>query len=616
DHKFDPIPQSDYYAMAGIFASTATLLNDTDNVARWYDARLPLEGEQEAAIAAHEVKVAALEKDLAEAKSVAAKFLAMSDVDPAAPGKPIDAAILPGIVVDDTEAKAVGEWMPSTFSKSYIGEGYLHDMGGGKGEKTLTFVPAIPKTGRYEVRIAYPAYPSRAAAVPVTIFHAEGEVEVQVDMTEPPLIGGRFHSLGTYRFEKDGAGFVLVSNEGTSGVVNVDAIQLLSEEDLNSANLASASVDPEIEKAAAEAQKRVKSLGNDLKKLKASGPERPVAMSVRDDKEIDGTEIRIRGIVHNTGEKVPRGFLQVASLSKEMPSFNERESGRRELADWLVSPDNPLTARVLANRTWTWLFGEGIVRSTENFGTTGDLPSHPELLDYLATRFVEEGWSMKRLVREIVLSRTWQQAVGNPPEIDPDNRLLACFPRRRLDAEQIRDAILAVSGTLDLTLGGPNIGGAGAIDANTTAAQNTEYSYVFADTRRSVYTPAFRVKRLELFEAFDFGNVNQPIGQRNVSTVAPQALYLLNSPFVMEQARLAAERALADTDRPGDEARLDYAYRTALGRLPGEEERRVMMAFLQSSTDPAHDTEGGDRVETWAQVFQTLFGCLDFRYLD
>ena len=218
---------------------------------------------------------------------------------------------------------------------------------------------------------------------------------------------------------------------------------------------------------------------------------------------------------------------------------------------------------------WTWLFGAGLVRTVDNFGTTGEKPSHPELLDFLATRFVEEGWSVKKLVREIVLSRTWQQAVG---KADPeDNPLFAHTNRRRLDAEQLRDTLLAVSGKLDLKYGGLNIGGAGDIDANNFSAQNTEYGYVYADTRRSVYTPAFRNKRLELFEVFDFGDINATMGQRNVSTVAPQALYFLNHPFVIEQARAAAEQTMKLSG--SDDEKIATAFHRTLGRAPSS--RRI-----------------------------------------
>jgi hypothetical protein len=227
--------------------------------------------------------------------------------------------------------------------------------------------------------------------------------------------------------------------------------------------------------------------------------------------------------------------------------------------------------------------------------------SHPELLDYLAMRFVEQGWDVKWLVREIVTSQTWRQAVGKTP-LTTENKLFAHANRRRLDAGQIRDTLLAVGGQLSLDYLGPNIKGAGDIDANDTASQNTEYKYEFTDARRSVYTPAFRNRRLELFEVFDFADINSSVGQRHISTVAPQALYFLNHPFVLDQARAAAERTLALpklTDSPPLSA-------VRSGASPPRPSVRNACAFLGS--EPSS--------EAWAQLHQTLFACVDFRYLD
>jgi hypothetical protein len=256
--------------------------------------------------------------------------------------------------------------------------------------------------------------------------------------------------------------------------------------------------------------------------------------------------------------------------------------------------------------------GTGLVRTVDNFGTTGELPSHPALLDFLAHRFVSENWSMKKLIRSIVLSRTYQLSTTPSARDDPDNRFLARANRRRLDAEQIRDAILWTSGELKLDIGGPNIGSGPAGAANLPV--NAEYSYVFSDTRRSVYTPAFRNKRLELFEVFDFADINAPMGQRNVSTVAPQALYLMNHPFVVAQAKLAARRALAAGDRT-DEARILDAYRATLGRPPTPRERELAQQFLAAGGESVPGTPARSE-EAWGQFYQALFACVDFRYLN
>ncbi|GIW78201.1 MAG: hypothetical protein KatS3mg105_0008 [Gemmatales bacterium] len=342
----------------------------------------------------------------------------------------------------------------------------------------------------------------------------------------------------------------------------------------------------------------VKKLEDELKRLQKTKPSRPMAISVREAKDIGDFYICIRGVVHNRGEVVPRGFLQVAS--SEPVRIPTGESGRRQLADWLASAKNPLTARVMVNRIWHHLFGTGIVRSVDNFGRTGERPSHPELLDYLATRFVEEGWSIKKMIRMMMLSRTYQLSSRANPKAaaaDPENRLLARMNRRRLEAEAIHDAILYVSGQLDLTMGGPTIKKGTAI----------EYGYRFDGTRRAVYTPVFRNTLPELFAAFDFADPNLVTGRRSVSTVAPQALFLMNNPFVIEQAQHFASRILAKNNLT-DAQRVELAYRMALGRLPSENERRLAMAFLtRKSANP---------VDEWTSFCQTLFACIDFRYVN
>jgi hypothetical protein len=291
------------------------------------------------------------------------------------------------------------------------------------------------------------------------------------------------------------------------------------------------------------------------------------------------------------------------------------------LAEWIVSPQNPLTARVYVNRVWSYLFGAGLVRTPDNFGTAGERPSHPELLDYLATRLMHAGWSTKRLVRDMVLSHAYRMGTAEDAEafaMDPENRLHWRMNRVRLDAESLRDAMLAISGKLDPRIGGPNIripkGAKGdAMD------QSTEYNYVFADCRRSVYTPAFRNRTHELFEVFDFADPNGTVAKRNVTTVAPQALLLLNSPFVIEQAQFAAERLLAEANL-SDKARIEQAFRETLGRGPSEFEREIALAAVA----PMEVGENGEQISEaselesarWARLYQSLFGCIDFRYVD
>ena len=594
DHKFDPVTLRDYYGLAGILRGTHTLHNYTDNVARWVDAPLPLPPDEERAVAEHEARVAALEKK-------AARLRAAARAPDVRNPRTLAAAELPGLVLDEGQARVVGAWKSSRTTPGYVGEGYLTDENEGKGAKTVSFTPALPQSGRYEVRLAYTAAANRASNVPVTILHADGEATVTVNQRTAPPAGERLLSLGQFRFEKDGQGYVLISNEGTDGFVIVDALQLLPLDARGEGpGAAVARADP----AAAARAAELRAVEAELKQLAASGPRRPLTMSVREAAgEIGDTEIRVRGIARNLGPKVPRGFLAVAHRG-DAPRFRPDESGRRELADWIADPGHPLTSRVTVNRIWAWLLGEGLVRTVDNFGTTGDAPTHPELLDHLALRFTANGWSVKALVREIMLSRVYQLSSVPLPgaaERDPANRLLSHARRRRLEAEEIRDALLQAAGRLDPALGGSNFG---------ATPPASEYGFVFADLRRSIYTPAFRNRRPELFEAFDFADINAPLARRHTTTVAPQALFLLNHPFVIEQARHAAGRLARDTAAADDDARFAHACHLILGRPPRAGEVALARGFLAGV--PA----GEPAAAAWAQLVQALFASADFRYLE
>ncbi len=636
DHKFDPIPTRDYYALAGILRSVTTITNA--NVSGWLEFPLPVEAEQEIVFKQQETQVAALQAKIKAAKAEVAKLAAAPDAVPMKLGA-LATKDLPGVVVDDLQAKRVGDWKPSQFTGNFIGDGYLYDGDIGKGTKTLTFLPELPHAGKYEVRLAYVPYTNRAMDVPVTVFSADGEQTVHINQRETPPLEGRFVSLGQHRFELNGQGFVIVANEGTKGHVVADAVQFIPVELLNGPSVsksedagkpASALKKSDAAKAAKNTSEDVKELEVELKRLTESGPKRPLVMSVKEAEDIGDAQIHVRGSVHNLGDKTPRGFLQIATFGAP-PKIPVQQSGRRELGEWLVRRDNPLPARVMANRVWHWLLGVGLVRTMDNFGTTGEAPSHPELLDYLAMRFMDEGWSVKKLVREIMLSRTYQLSsspshqssviskqsrrtgsliTGSPitdywqqsTRADPENRTLWRANRRRLDAECIRDTMLFVSGQLQLDMGGPTIKPGTAAD----------YGYKHSDSRRSLYAPVFRNALPELFEAFDFADPSMVTGRRNTSTVAPQALFMMNHPFALEQAKAAARRTLA-TD--GDDAtRIERAYRVTLGRAPTKAESKLALGYV---TLPADGKElEARRLEAWAQFYQALFASMDFRYLN
>ena len=603
DHKFDPISAHDYYALAGILRSTKTLKNYTDNVAHWIDTPLPLDGDAEIALQQHEQKVNALKAQVAELKDNL-RDTGSADLRKR---KTIALSDLTGIVVDDSAAQKVGVWKQSTSYAPYIGSGYLSDNNEGKGEKTVTFTPKIPKTGRYEVRIAFNGGPNRAESVTVTILHADGEELKGVKMTTDELKGLQFASLGTYRFEANGQGFVLISNAASQGYVTIDAVQFVPADDASDDTVAKKE-----SSATTKLKQRLAELEKELKTLQKAQPDRPEAMSVADDTAPEDAKIHIRGSTRNLGASVPRGFIQ-AALHGNAPALPTAASGRLELAQWITSRDNPLTARIMVNRVWHWLFGVGIVRTTDNFGSTGEAPSHPELLDHLALKFIEDGWSLKHLIKQMVMSRTYRMSSSAPMlSQDPDNRLLSHMNRKRLDAECLRDAMLSAAGTLDRAFGGPGVSEVKAVDANDQKIQNIEYGYQFLDTRRSLYTAAFRNVRHPLFEVFDFADINQPIAQRTTSTVATQALFLMNSPKVIEQARSAADRVLKSS--PDMESRITTAFQSSLQRPPTAKEQTQVRDFLESSL--SGNATADDLRDLWARFIQTLWSTPEFRYLD
>ena len=333
-----------------------------------------------------------------------------------------------------------------------------------------------------------------------------------------------------------------------------------------------------------------------LKRLKSAGPSWPVAMATQDHSAPADIPVAIRGVVHNRGDIVPRGVLQVA-LQDDFPSPANNTSGRLELADWMADARNPLTARVIVNRVWYWLFGEGLVRTVDNFGATGEAASHPELLDYLAVEFINDGYSIKRLIRRLMLSRTYQmssESVEANSVQDSGNRLWWRMNRHRMEAESLRDTLMLLAGTLDLRLGGSNI----------RSGTKIEYNYKFNSNRRSVYVPVFRNTLPQLFAAFDFADPNMQVGKRTSSTIAPQALLLMNDPFVVEQCQAAGGRIARSK---GDVAeRIVLCFQQVLSRHPTDAEAKIAATFLAQ----------GDDAKSWALLMQTLVQSIDFRYIQ
>jgi len=305
--------------------------------------------------------------------------------------------------------------------------------------------------------------------------------------------------------------------------------------------------------------------------------------------------IFIRGSVDTKGPVVPRHFLRVLSQSDAQPFASG--SGRRELAEAVTSPENPLTARVIVNRVWGLYFGRPLAGTASNFGAMGELPTHPELLDDLTLRFLEANWSLKWLTRQMVLSSTYRQDSANPKLVDPENRLLGHMPRRRLTVEQWRDSVLAASGRIQSTVGGPSID-----------PQKPE------EGRRTIYSRASRLELNKLLAMFDYPDPNVH-ADRRVETITPlQKMFVLNSPFMVEQAGALAEQLVAevpDTALAARYQRIDLAYRLLYGRPATDEEMKFGLAFLTDAQTDGKD--GQDRLKQYAHV---LLAANELFYVD
>ena len=365
-----------------------------------------------------------------------------------------------------------------------------------------------------------------------------------------------------------------------------------------------------------EALERLAELRAEVERLKkASPPAPPYAMAV-DEAEIVDLPVHIRGSHLNLAEKPePRGFLKVTDHLVPPPPVAAGASGRLELARWITHPEHPLTARVIVNRVWHWHFGRGIVDTPSNFGAIGSEPTHPELLDWLARRFVESGWSLKNLHRDIMLSSTYRLSSDYDAAnaaADEENRLLWRMNRRRLEVEPIRDALLQLSGRLDLTIGG-------------RVEQYDATGYVFGETgtlgrvdiydapRRSIYMPVVRTAIYNIFGGFDFGDASDSVGDRSETVVPRQALLMMNSPFVEEAALGFARQLLALEDKAAEE-RIDTAFVRAYGRPADPVEIADSLAFLEEmrSPGPADDAE----IYAWTRLAHVILAASEFIYIN
>ena len=309
---------------------------------------------------------------------------------------------------------------------------------------------------------------------------------------------------------------------------------------------------------------------------------------VRDEKPHD-LPIYDRGDVETPGKTVPRGWLQV--LSKGEPVKFQQGSGRAELARQITDPANPLTARVMVNRVWDLLFGKPLARTTSNFGAMGDKPTHPELLDDLAMRFMQNGWSLKRLMRELVLSATYRQSSSGSAanaQLDEANDHFWRMNRRQLGIESWRDAIMATAGTLTLE-GGPSL----SLDATT-------------HHKRTIYSQVSRRELNKTLMLFDYPDANVHAARRSSSTTPTQKLFVMNSPFIIEQSKKLAQRLQVSAS--DDATRIRHAYELLFARQPEAEELAIAQEFLKQPAESA--------LSAWEQLAQALLATNEILYVD
>lgn len=378
-------------------------------------------------------------------------------------------------------------------------------------------------------------------------------------------------------------------------------------------------------------------LKDSLNQLRKVLPEHPTAMAVSDYEQPQDLRLHVRGShLLQTGEPIPRGFPQWLFDSQDRFTL-KAGSGRLELARWLTAPEHPLTARVLVNRVWRWHFGRGLVESTDNFGTQGTPPTHPQLLDYLANYLIANQWSLKQLHRLILGSAAYRLVSDTDPHnqhLDPENRWHWRHPVRRLEAEAIRDTLLSVSEQLDRRGGGPTLQvNNREFLFNHTSQDGTSYD----SRRRSVYLPVIRNHLYDVFQLFDYANASVLSGNRPSTIVPSQALYLLNGPLTRHTAHELVKRTASERD---SRARLVAVYERLFGRMPHESEVQGCLRFLQSverrgatpsdrpanqlpvsrleESAPTHPTESPQSVpsdDAWFYLCQTLLCSQELIYV-
>ena len=654
DHKFDPVPTADYYALAGIFHSTRTTSYDGPGV--WSvinKVRLPSLSQSAEEQARDEQRLADLraqqEKFGRQLTSLLLRIPGSSEANMLTLDKPVDANQL-GVTYEVSFNAGPSVWaavaqqttdqdglqIDLIRSDGSVLDGLLHKPGSWSGTqdaqmlKHARFEYTGDGSGGLRIRVssANPGTARFGGAIDDLTIRSGEQVFFTEDFNAitPGSIRGSQADTKLPVFAQTVVAGWAGGGLNHSHVVEVEqgnyAVQFYGGRlsDLAAAQPGS----PDEKQAYAEAvllEKQLAAVEREIATaVQENAPE--YALAVSDAEQPSDVPVSRRGDYQNPGNVVPRGFLSAVPVSRDYTVSGET-SGRLQLARWLTDSENPLTSRVLVNRIWHHLFGQGIVRTVDYFGVHGEVPSHPELLDYLADRLRRhDQWSLRKTVRRIVLSHTYQMASTHQSKasmIDPDNRLLWRMPRRRLTAESIRDSMLAIGGHLDPGRGGPSLGlelkgnirGAGG-NVNPPTWGSTIPDYV--KNRRTVYLPFKRERpqgELEILSIFDFPHPNDITGARAGTTVATQALFLLNAPFVKEQAARLSERVRKEVPKD-NAARVKRLYLLTVSRPAATDEVRAALAFV----DQCSDELNGDREAAWTQLCHAMLGANGFLFRE
>lgn len=549
DHKFDPIATADYYSLAAIFANTKSFSRiGTGGVSDIYYAPLaPADvvlkwNEQQAKLANQRRRIALIqdeeaEKRMAPLRPRVAEYMVATRHPELAAG--LDPVVLKRwtkfLTPDKDPNPLLMRWHNATAAnEKEVAGSYQKEFDQEFKEWTA----------RKEKWNQFLSAATDGTALPA----------------RPPLKDGDYMFLSAVAFDKA---------NGPLALPDAGMAKLYSE----------------------ETKLRIAYLRAHLDDWTKNGPqEPPMASAVTEGKPV-AQHVLVRGNPAAPGEPVTRRFPTIIA-GDDQPELPPG-SGRLQFAQWLASDKNPLTARVFVNRVWQWHFGEGLVRTPSNWGLLGEKPTHPELLDYLTARFIEDGWSLKKLQRRIMLSATYQMASdisAEAAEQDPGNRLLSHFPRRRLDVEEIRDAMMFLDGSIDWTMGGTLQHGTGTDGENSAGRLSIDPA---TSKRRTVYLPLRRSNLPSLLNLFDFGDATTTCEGRSLTNTAPQALFMMNSAFVTARAEELAKQFNGN---------IDGLYRRILDRTPTAAEKDDALGYAAKAG--------------WVSLARILLSSNEFIYVD